>query len=72
MTIPTAPRPEELLMKQQKFMLLVSKLITFVYDKPGYGLTGAELYRTPAQAAWNAAAGVGIANSLHASRLAIQ
>lgn len=37
----------------------------------GYQVTGGPLYREPAQAAADAAAGSGIANSLHCQRLAI-
>lgn len=37
----------------------------------GYELTFGETYRTPEQAALNARKGIGIANSLHTQRLAI-
>lgn len=37
----------------------------------GYGVTFGEAYRTPEQAALNAAKGSGISNSLHTERLAI-
>lgn len=55
---------------QQKFTLLTSKLIQWASDQ-GYGLTYGEAYRTPEQAALNAAKGTGIANSLHTQRLAV-
>lgn len=56
--------------KQRIFTLNVAKLIQFAHLH-GYGLTFGEAYRTPQQAAWNAQAGKGIANSLHPKRLAI-
>jgi len=37
----------------------------------GYSVTFGEAYRTPEQAAWNAARGIGIGNSLHTRRLAV-
>jgi|SRR5665213_914045 len=37
----------------------------------GYGVTLGDAYRSPAQAAMNAADGTGVANSLHCDRLAI-
>lgn len=37
----------------------------------GYGVTLGEAWRSPQQAALNAAAGTGISNSLHTERLAI-
>lgn len=55
---------------QRKFPLLVSKLIAWAYAR-GYELTFGETYRTPEQAALNAKNGIGIANSLHTKRLAI-
>ncbi|CNE70409.1 M15 family metallopeptidase [Yersinia kristensenii] len=56
--------------KQQKFTQMIGMLITFAYAN-GYQLTFGEAYRTPAQAALNAKAGIGISNSLHTSRLAV-
>lgn len=56
--------------KQQKFSVLVAKLILWANEK-GYGVTFGEAYRSPAQAAINAANGTGIANSLHIKRLAV-
>jgi len=56
--------------KQRRFTELVARLIWWAYDE-GYELTFGEAYRTPEQAALNAAKGSGIANSLHTQRLAI-
>mgnify|MGYP001578391137 FL=1 len=56
--------------KQSLFVRLVGLLIDRA-DKLGYELTFAEAYRTPEQAARNAARGIGLANSLHTKRLAI-
>ena len=56
--------------KQRRFTELVGKLITWCYDN-GYELSLGEAYRTPEQAALNAQKGIGIAKSLHTSRLAI-
>lgn len=56
--------------KQQKFAFLVGKLILQAYEM-GYGVSFGECYRTPEQAALNAAKGIGIKNSLHGIRLAV-
>ena len=56
--------------KQRRFTELVARFILWCYDN-GYELTFGECYRTPEQAALNAASGTGIANSLHTKRLAI-
>ena len=56
--------------KQSLFVRLVGLLIEHAY-RSGFELTFAEAYRTPEQAAANAAAGTGIARSLHTQRLAI-
>lgn len=56
--------------KQRKFTELVADLIQWSYLN-GYELTFGEAYRTPEQAALNAAKGSGISNSLHTKRLAI-
>ena len=56
--------------KQSLFVELVAYLFTWTYQN-GYELTLAEAYRTPEQARRNAAAGTGIASSLHCQRLAI-
>ena len=49
---------------------LTAKLIQFAFAA-GYELTWGETYRTPSQAALNAKNGVGILNSLHCERLAV-
>src|SRR3990167_2845260 len=56
--------------KQRLFTNLVGQLITWSYAN-GYELTFGDAYRTPEQAAANAAAGKGIARSLHTLRLAV-
>lgn len=56
--------------KQRLFTRMLADLIRFAYEH-GYELTVGEAYRTPEQAALNAASGKGIANSLHTVRLAI-
>lgn len=56
--------------KQRLFTRLVGELIRFAYAS-GYELTFGDAYRSPQQAQANAAAGSGIANSLHTQRLAI-
>lgn len=56
--------------QQRRFLPLVAKLIEYAYAQ-GYELTAGELYRTPEQAALNAAKGSGIAHSLHTQRLAV-
>lgn len=61
---------ETLRQKQSRFVLYVSLLIDYAY-KNGYELTFGEAWRTPEQAEYNARLGIGIANSLHRDRLAI-
>ena len=56
--------------RQRVFVYLVAKLIQFAYDH-GYELSFGEAYRSPQEAARLAAAGLGITNSLHTDRLAI-
>jgi hypothetical protein len=56
--------------RQRLFTRLVAKLIEHAYEM-GYQLTFGEAFRTPEQAALNAKAGKGIAQSLHGMRLAI-
>lgn len=56
--------------KQRLFTELVGKLITWSYQN-GYELTFGDAYRTPEAATANAAAGKGIARSLHTIRLAV-
>ena len=56
--------------QQRLFVKLVGQFIGWCYDN-GYELTFGEAWRTPQQAALNAKAGIGIANSLHTQRLAV-
>jgi hypothetical protein len=56
--------------KQQRFTRDVARLIEHAYAQ-GYALTFGDAYRSPEQAAANAAAGKGISKSLHTQRLAI-
>ena len=56
--------------KQQSFVWMIGKLIDFAHAQ-GYKLTFGEAYRTPEQAALNAKKGIGIANSVHTIRLAV-
>lgn len=56
--------------KQAIFSVLVAKLILHAHGL-GYALTFGEAYRSSEEAARLAAAGKGIANSLHTKRLAI-
>lgn len=49
---------------------MVADLVVWAYAN-GYELTYGEAYRTPEQAALNAAKGIGIRNSLHTDRLAV-
>jgi hypothetical protein len=60
----------DLVRKQQQFAKMVGQLIAYIYTTE-YAITFGEAWRTEEQAAWNAAKGVGIKNSLHCSRLAI-
>lgn len=55
--------------KQSRFALDISKLIIHAYEL-GYQLTVGEFWRTPEQAKWNAAQGIGTSNSLHIERMA--
>ena len=54
---------------QKKFSKLFAQLILWSFDK-GYEVVLGEVFRTPQQAAWYAAKGKGIANSLHTVCLA--
>jgi len=56
--------------KQRVFAFNVGRLIVWA-NAQGYQVTLGEAYRTPEQAALNAAKGSGISNSLHTQRLAI-
>ena len=59
-----------LLPLQQQFAQDAAKLIQKAAEL-GYGVTLGEATRSPEQAAWNAAHGKGVANSLHIDKLAI-
>ena len=61
---------ESLREKQSRFAGYVARLIQHAHAL-GYEVTFGEAWRSPEQAALNAAAGKGIANSLHTQRLAI-
>ena len=56
--------------KQVIFALLVSQLINYVISQ-GYEITLGEVYRSPEEAKRLAKLGLGIENSLHCIRLAI-
>ena len=60
----------KLLTKQFEFAEDVGKLLTWLYDS-GYTVTFGEALRTPEQAAIYAKKGIGISNSLHTIKLAI-
>jgi len=56
--------------RQQIFATNVARLILNI-NGSGCACTFGEVYRTPEQAALNAANGIGIKNSLHCKRLAV-
>ena len=56
--------------KQRLFVRLVGELIDYAYVS-GYELSFGDAYRDPRLAAFNAAQGSGITNSLHCERLAV-
>ena len=56
--------------KQAKFAENVSALIAFIVKK-GFNCTLGDAYRSEAQAVLNAKSGIGIKDSLHCKRLAI-
>lgn len=56
--------------KQQKFAYNVSQLISYIFEN-GYACTFGEALRTSRQAEWYDNRGIGIKNSLHCKRLAI-
>lgn len=55
--------------KQRLFVRLFAEFVLWCYAND-YELSDGEAYRTPEQAALNAARGTGISNSLHTKRLA--
>jgi hypothetical protein len=59
-----------LLEKQNHFTYLVAKLIQWAYGH-GYRLSFGEAFRTQEQALLNSKTGMGIRNSLHCQRLAV-
>lgn len=56
---------------QLLFPRLLGKLLTYAAESAGIALKMGECHRTPEQAKWNAEHGLGIANSLHTERLAV-
>jgi len=56
--------------RQQAFARNAARLILYMAES-NYACTFGEAYRTPEQAALNAKKGIGIVNSLHCKRLAI-
>ena len=56
--------------KQRLFTHYIGSLILWAYDN-GFELTFGDAFRSPEQAAINAAQGKGIKNSLHCERLAV-
>lgn len=71
-TVELAPLRKDIpfLGRQEQFALNVAHLIEFIYSK-GYSCTFGEAFRTPAQALLNAQHGIGIADSNHCHRLAV-
>lgn len=55
---------------QATHTLCIAKLITWAYAQ-GYELSWGEAYRTQEQAQWDATNHVGIVNSVHCERLAV-
>ncbi len=60
----------ELVEAQQKFSGMLGLLLVHIAKETEYRVTLGESWRTPEQAAANAAKGIGILNSLHCERLA--
>ncbi len=57
--------------KQSLFASLLGKFLVWIYTHPEWEVTIGEVYRAPATAQANAAAGIGIAKSLHIVSLAV-
>lgn len=57
--------------KQRLFMKLLGQFLVWIYQQPGYAVTGGELLRSKEQAIANSVSGAGIANSLHLEKLAV-
>lgn len=62
--------PRGLGTRQKLHVVLTAKLIAYIASQ-GLEMTWGETYRAPAQALNNARLGIGIANSLHGLRLAV-
>ena len=60
----------DLVVAQQKFSGLLGKLLVYI-DTTEFKVTLGEAWRTSEQAAINAKKGIGIKNSLHCDRLAV-
>jgi hypothetical protein len=60
-----------LVSQQWKFVTMFGLLISFVKQHPGWAITFGEAYRPSMLAQWYAKMGMGIANSKHCQRLAI-
>lgn len=56
---------------QRLFPALLGRLLTYATTTAGVTVTMGECWRSPQQAAWNAAHSVGITHSLHCERLAV-
>jgi len=56
--------------QQQVFALNVARLILHIYES-GYSCTFGDAFRSPEQAALNATRGIGIKDSQHCKRLAV-
>lgn len=56
--------------QQQVFARNVARLIEYTFDSK-YACSFGEVYRTPEQSQYNASKGIGIKNSLHCKRLAV-
>lgn len=57
--------------QQRLFCSLIGKFIVWVYTHQRWALTFGEAHRGQQQAEYNAAMGIGILNSLHMKRLAV-
>lgn len=57
--------------KQRLFAKLLGQFLIWIYEQPGFEVSGGEWERSQAQADANAASGAGISNSLHLKRLAV-
>jgi hypothetical protein len=62
----------DMVIHQQQFARMLGKMLGYITDSTPYAMTLGELMRTPEQAALNASKGVGIKNSLHCDKMAIE